>query len=184
MSLADTRREYAEPVASEITPAGITVHVLTVSDRSFGGQREDRSGPAAIEALEQFGFLTEGPFLIPDGRSSVTEALGSAVEDGVDVILTLGGTGVGPRDLTPEGTAPMLGQSLPGVADGIRSAGSRKVPTAVLSRGMAGLSRPSDSGHRCVIVNLPGSPGGTRDGISYLAPLLPHLLDQVRGGDH
>ncbi len=162
----------------------MNVYLLTVSDRAHRGEREDRSGPAAAEALEQAGFVLAGSSIIPDGRDEVAAALDDAIATGPSVILTLGGTGAGPRDETPEGTRPNIDRELPGIAEGLRADGSRTVPTAVLSRGLAGISRPSRSGHRAVLVNLPGSPGGARDGVRYLAGLLPHLVDQVRGGDH
>lgn len=158
--------------------------VLTVSDRSARGEREDRSGPAAIEALKSAGFKSIAHAVIPDGQEVVESAISDGIEAEADLILTLGGTGVGPRDQTPEGTRPVIDQDLPGIAEGLRAAGSTKVPTAVLSRGLAGISRPSAKGHRSVIVNLPGSTGGVRDGVEYLAPLTPHLIDQLHGGDH
>ena len=158
--------------------------VFTVSDRSALGEREDRSGPAAVETLREAGFESISGAVITDGREVVESALGDAIEAGADLILTLGGTGVGPRDETPEGTRPVIAQDLPGVAEGLRANGSTRVPTAALSRGLAGVSRPSESGHRSVIVNLPGSTGGARDGVEYLAPIVPRLIDQLRGGDH
>lgn len=169
---------------SSTDPAEISVVLLTVSDRSSLGERQDESGPAAADALRSIGVETIRGAVIPDGREVVESALGDAVDSGADLILTLGGTGAGPRDLTPEGTRPLLDFELPGVAEGLRAAGAAKVPTAVLSRGLAGISRPDGDGHRSVIVNLPGSTGGARDGVAYLAPVLPHLIDQLRGGDH
>ena len=154
---------------SPIATADISVVVLTVSDRSSRGEREDRSGPAAVEALRGAGIESIGRAVIPDGQEVVESALEDAIEAGADLVLTLGGTGVGPRDQTPEGTPPLI---------------ERKVATAALSRGIAGIGRPSSGGHRSIIVNLPGSTGGARDGVEYLMPLLPHLVDQLRGGDH
>lgn len=165
-------------------PGDIAVHLVTVSDRSHRGEREDRSGAAAAEGLSVAGFPVSGPVVIPDGSEAVEKALRAAVEEGADVVLTLGGTGVGPRDETPEGTRALIERELPGIAEGLRAAGAAKVPTAVLSRGLAGISRSSTSGHHSVLVNLPGSTGGVRDGVEYLAPILPHLVDQLRGGDH
>ncbi|MBN8870399.1 MAG: MogA/MoaB family molybdenum cofactor biosynthesis protein [Solirubrobacterales bacterium] len=169
---------------SPIATADISVVVLTVSDRSSRGEREDRSGPAAVEALRGAGIESIGRAVIPDGQEVVESALEDAIEAGADLVLTLGGTGVGPRDQTPEGTRPLIELELPGVAEGLRAAGTRKVATAALSRGIAGIGRPSSGGHRSIIVNLPGSTGGARDGVEYLMPLLPHLVDQLRGGDH
>lgn len=177
-------RVYAAVMDSSGLPAEISVVVFTVSDRSALGEREDRSGPAAAEALREAGIGSISSALITDGRDVVESALVDAIEAGADLILTLGGTGVGPRDETPEGTRPVIDQELPGVAEGLRAAGFAKVQTAALSRGLAGVSRPSAAGHRSVIVNLPGSTGGARDGVEYLAPILPHLIDQLHGGDH
>ncbi|MCB0869764.1 MAG: MogA/MoaB family molybdenum cofactor biosynthesis protein [Solirubrobacterales bacterium] len=171
-------------MASAVVLSEISTVVFTVSDRSSFGEREDRSGPVAIEALREAGFESISGAVIPDGREVVESALGDAIDAGADLILTLGGTGVGPRDETPEGTEPLIDQELSGIAEGLRATGAVALPTAVLSRGLAGVSRPGGSGHRSVIVNLPGSTGGVRDGIKYLAPILPHLIDQLRGGDH
>lgn len=175
---------YAPSMRIETSPAEISVALLTVSDRSHRGEREDHSGPAAAEALAAAGFDVMGNTVIPDGRNSVEGAIWEAIQQGADVILTLGGTGVGPRDESPEGTRQLLQLELPGIAEGLRSAGAGKLPTAVLSRGLAGVSKPSPAGQRSIVVNLPGSAGGARDGIDYLTPILPHLIDQLRGGDH
>lgn len=169
---------------SGVTPGEVSVLVLTVSDRSFAGERQDRSGPIAIGALREAGFEASGVLVIPDGAAVVERSLAVAVEEGIDVIFTVGGTGAGPRDETPEATRPLIDRDLPGITEELRAAGAVKVPTALLSRGLAGISRPSASGHRAVIVNLPGSSGGARDGVELLAPILPHLIDQIRGGDH
>lgn len=162
----------------------MTVFLLTVSDRAHRGERDDLSGPAAAAALEQAGFALSGSAVVPDGRGEVEAALERAIQTGVDVVLTLGGTGAGPRDETPEGTRPKIERELPGIAEALRAAGAEKVATAVLSRGLAGISHPNDQGHRAVLVNLPGSPGGARDGVLYLTGVLPHLVEQVKGGDH
>lgn len=165
-------------------PAEISIAVITVSDRCHNGEREDRSGPAAAGVLERAAFNTGEVRVIPDGAEPVHAALSDAIEAHSDVVLTLGGTGIAPRDQTPEGTRPLIDRELPGVAEGLRLAGAAKVPTAVLSRGLAGTSKPAASGHRAILINLPGSTGGSRDGAEYLAPILPHLVDQLRGGDH
>lgn len=155
--------------------------VITVSDRCSRGEADDRSGPLAAELLAAAGVQAE-VVVIPDGASSVTGAVREALAAGARVVVTTGGTGVAPRDRTPEGTAEVLEQELPGLAEAIRARGSASVPTAVLSRGLAGVA--SGAGGPAVVVNAPGSTGGVRDTIAVLTPLLGHLLSQLDGGDH
>jgi|SRR5690625_2428148 len=152
--------------------------VVVASNRAAAGVYPDRSGPLITDALRNWGFQVDGPRVVGDGPP-VGEALRAAVADGYDVVLTSGGTGVSPTDRTPEETASLLERELPGVIEAIRQKGlAGGVPTAMLTRGMAGVAGGT------VIINLPGSTGGVRDGLSVLEPVLVHLVDQVRGGDH
>lgn len=149
--------------------------VLTVSDRSYAGERADTSGPLAADLLRELGF-SASVSVVPDDAAAVGEALREAADAEVDLVLTTGGTGLGPRDVTPEATVAVLERRAPGLAELVRAAGT--VPTAALSRGVAGTLG------RTLVVNLAGSPGAVREGVAALAPLLPHAVTQLHGGDH
>lgn len=152
--------------------------VITVSNRAADGVYEDRGGPLLVAGLQQLGLDVDGPQVVHDGEE-VAAALAAAVDARYDVVLTTGGTGLTPLDLTPEMTAPLLDRPAPGIAEAIRARGlAAGVASSMLSRGLAGLSG------RTLIVNMPGSPGACRDGLAVLTEVLPHALDQIRGGDH
>ncbi|MFD3545245.1 molybdenum cofactor biosynthesis protein B [Streptomyces sp. NPDC058655] len=164
----------AEPGA---LPAPLRALVVTASNRASQGVYADRGGPLLAEALGELGFAVDGPRVVPDG-DPVGQALREGVAAGYDVILTTGGTGISPTDRTPDATARVLDYEIPGIPQAIRAEGLAKVPTAALSRGIAGVA-----GHT-LIVNLPGSTGGVKDGLAVLSRLLLHAVDQIRGGDH
>jgi molybdenum cofactor synthesis domain-containing protein len=152
--------------------------VITISTRAAAGVYPDKSGPIIAAALGDLGFRVAGPVIVPDGEA-VGAALRDAVAAGHAVVITTGGTGLHPRDQTPEQTREVVEREIPQLAAAIARYGDdHDVPTAVLSRGVAGVSG------RTLIVNLPGSSGGARDGMMVLGPVLRHAIDQLRGSDH
>jgi molybdenum cofactor synthesis domain-containing protein len=152
--------------------------VITCSTRAAAGQWDDTSGPILAVGLRELGIEVGDPVVVADGEP-VLEALRAAIADGVDLVITTGGTGHTPRDLTPEMTRQVIERESPGLAEAIRAYGvAHGVPTAILSRGIAGLAGTT------LIVNAPGSSGGARDAIAALSPVLLHALDQIAGGDH
>lgn len=152
--------------------------VITVSDRCARGEREDRSGPEAARRLAEAGYAVAPVLVIPDGEDAVAEAITAAARSGAQLVLTSGGTGVAPRDLTPEGTQKVLDRQLLGVAEEIRRRDAANVPTSALGRGLAGTLG------RTFVVNAPGSLGGVSTAVEVILPLVPHVLSQVDGGDH
>ena len=151
---------------------------MPVSNRAAAGVYEDRSGPVLARLLAEAGCAVDGPLVVPDGEP-VEVALREAVTAGYDVVVTTGGTGLTPGDLTPEMTRRVVDREIPGIAEAIRAGGAAAgIPAAILSRGIAGLAGA------VLIVNLPGSTGGVRDGMAVLGPILTHAVDQAHGGDH
>jgi molybdenum cofactor synthesis domain-containing protein len=151
---------------------------VTVSNRAAAGVYPDRSGPVLAELLRGAGCEVDGPLVVADG-DPVERALREAVAAGYDLVVSTGGTGLTPQDLTPEMTRRVMDREVPGIAEAIRAAGiAAGVPAAMLSRGVAGLAGTT------LIVNLPGSTGGVRDGMEVLARVLAHAVEQVHGGDH
>jgi molybdenum cofactor synthesis domain-containing protein len=151
--------------------------VITASNRAAAGVYEDRSGPIIVSWLAERDFSVSDPVVVPDGEP-VRLALADAVSAGADLVITTGGTGINPTDGTPEATRAVLDYEVPGLADVIRMSGWPRVPGSVLSRGVAGVAG------RTLVVNLPGSTGGVRDGLDVLGTVVEHALDQLRGGDH
>ncbi|KQP70347.1 molybdenum cofactor biosynthesis protein [Microbacterium sp. Leaf288] len=154
--------------------------VVTVSDRSAAGSRTDASGPLAVAALREAGFDCADAVVVPDGADSVERALTAEVVAGVKLIVTTGGTGVSPRDQTPEGTARVVTRQIPGISEELRRRGAAEKPVGMLTRGVAGVVDP----HGALVVNLPGSPGGVASGMPVVVSVARHVLDQLGGSDH
>jgi molybdenum cofactor synthesis domain-containing protein len=155
----------------------VKARVIVASNRAWAGVYADSSGPILVSGLRQLGFDVDEPVVVQDGEP-VAEAILAAVADDVDAVVTSGGTGITPTDRTPDITRPLLDYEVPGIAEAIRAPSGDRVPTSALSRGLAGVRG------RTLIVNLPGSTGGARDGLAVLGPVLAHAVEQLRGGDH
>lgn len=157
--------------------------VITCSDRAAAEVYADRSGPVLQEALTELGFETAAVAVVPDDAGRITHEIRQAVISGARVVVTTGGTGVGPRDVTVEATLSLIDYQLPGLMEEVRRRGATITPYALISRGIVGIvalpGRP-----RAVVINAPGSPGGARDTIAVISPLLEHIVDQLDGGEH
>ncbi len=158
--------------------AALLAGVVTCSTRAASGARGDDSGEIICASLTDWGFATAEPVIVADDIEAIRSAVTQLLDAGARLVLTTGGTGISPTDVTPEAVAPLLDRHLPGLADRIREAGAAAVPTAVLSRGVAGTVA------QALVVTLPGSPGGVRDSLAVLRPIVHHALDQLAGGDH
>ncbi|WEG09728.1 MogA/MoaB family molybdenum cofactor biosynthesis protein [Microbacterium horticulturae] len=152
--------------------------VITVSDRSSRGEREDLSGPIAVAALHEAGFVCDEPIVIPDGADEVEAAIRAALTDGIRVIVTTGGTGVGPRDETPEGADRLITRRIPGIAEELRRRATAEKPAGMLSRGIAGIAEGA------FVVNLPGAPAAVEAGMPVIVGVAAHVLGQLQGADH
>lgn len=159
-------------------PDGARAVVITVSDRSHGGARHDSSGPLLARGLREVGFEVGDVVVVPDEIDEIVHALRAAAATRVDVVVTTGGTGFSPRDVTPEATALVLDRRAPGLSEALRATNRTSVPTTILSRGVAGLMGST------IVVNLPGSPSAIEDGLAVLGEVIGHAVAQVRGVDH
>lgn len=156
----------------------LRAEVVVASNRAAAGVYADETGPLIVSFLQELGFTTDPPVVVPDGEP-VGQAIADAASGGARVVLTTGGTGLTPTDQTPEVTLALLDREIPGIAEAIRAHGvAAGVPTAVLSRGLAGVVGS------CLVVNLPGSRGGVKDGLAVLRPVLVHAVEQIVGSDH
>ena len=165
--------------AGSLPPMGYVI----VSDRRSAGQAEDTTGPIIARTLEAAGASRLESRLVPDDEPAIVSAVEELIADGCRIVVTSGGTGVGPRDRTPEALAPIIGQCLPGVAEALRSTGGAK--TAVLSRQVAGIVRPKNgTGGPALIVALPGSVRAVEESMAVLVPLFSHVISQLDGEDH
>jgi molybdenum cofactor synthesis domain-containing protein len=155
------------------------VAILTISDSVARGEREDLSGPALVARCRELGWVIASALRCSDDPAAVRSQLRTVCDSGhTDVLLTTGGTGLGPRDTTPEATLDVADRAIPGLAEEIRRKGVEKTPTAVLSRGVSVIR------HKSIIINLPGSPKGAVESLDAIASLLPHAVEVLRGAHH
>jgi molybdenum cofactor synthesis domain-containing protein len=152
--------------------------VITASNRAFSGVYQDLSGNSLKDGLIKLGYQVIDLKLVPDDINQISAVIKQALADCIDLIVTTGGTGISPTDVTPEATRPLIQKELPGFAEAMRAYSREKVPTADLSRALAGVSGKS------LIINLPGSPGAIKDGLVIIERLASHIHDQLAGHDH
>ncbi|HVS48738.1 MAG TPA: MogA/MoaB family molybdenum cofactor biosynthesis protein [Candidatus Dormibacteraeota bacterium] len=150
-------------------------HVITISDRVSARKMEDKSGPALVRILTNAGFEVSAPEVVPDSQQDIADAMESAVVRGVDVVVTTGGTGLGPRDVTPQVTSKVIDFEVPGIAEAMRRAGAATTPMAALSRGIVGVR-----GHT-LIINVPGSAKGAAESLDAVIPVLGHAIRLLHG---
>jgi molybdenum cofactor synthesis domain-containing protein len=152
--------------------------VITASNRAFNGVYEDTSGQVLLDGLKSLGYDIESVLVVPDELEKISIAIQAEIKDGVDLVVTTGGTGISSFDITPEATAPLIQKQMPGILEALRAYSREKVPTTDLSRGVAGVT------DKTLIINLPGSPGAAKDGLVIIERLAPHIHDQLAGHDH
>jgi molybdenum cofactor synthesis domain-containing protein len=150
-------------------------HVVTVSDGAFRGKREDKSGAALVGMLRRDGFEVADPQVVPDEAERISEAVMSAVTRGADLVVATGGTGLGPRDVTPQAIAALIDYEVPGIGEAMRRAGESSTPMALLSRSMAGVRG------RALIISVPGSPKGATESLEAVMPIVGHAIQLLRG---
>ncbi|WP_062517292.1 MogA/MoaB family molybdenum cofactor biosynthesis protein [Demequina gelatinilytica] len=160
--------------------AGVSIAVITVSDRSAAGARDDATGPVLADRLAAAGAEVMRS-LVPDQIEEIRHALAGAVSAGARVVLTTGGTGIGPRDVTPEATGALLGRQLPGIPELLRQRDAHLTPAVALSRGLAGVTTGSPA---ALVINLPGSVRAVESALAVLPGLIAHAVAQLDGGDH
>jgi len=150
-------------------------HVVTISDRVSAGKMTDESGPALVDILEHLGFEVSGPGVVPDEKEQIASSILAAAEGGAALVVTTGGTGLGPRDVTPQATAPLLDYEIPGLGEAMRRAGAASTPMSAISRSLAGVRG------RTLIINVPGSRRGASESLEAVAQVLPHAVRLLRG---
>ncbi|HWP85077.1 MAG TPA: MogA/MoaB family molybdenum cofactor biosynthesis protein [Terriglobia bacterium] len=158
-------------------PHALRAAVLTVSDSVFQGKRRDGSGPAVVELLQQNGWTVAHSRVVADDLAVLAATLRELAAQGLEAVFTTGGTGVSPRDVTPEATRKVISREIPGLAEQMRREGAKSSPTAALSRGVAGIAG------QMLVINLPGSPQGAVDSLKSILPILPHAVELLAGGD-